>query len=85
MSGNILMGTDNEHGWKLEDLLEKIRKEVKAKSAKIKESPHPQRDMILTNNGRIMEHLHNAISYQKETYRQLDAVAPNRGPKHPRL
>ena len=85
MSDNILMGTDNHDGWKLEDILKKLADEVEAKSNKISDSTHPQRDMIMQHNVQIIEYLTKARNIQIDTYKQLDAVEPNRGPSNPRL
>lgn len=81
----ILMGRDNPEGWKLEDLLNHLQFEVKRKSDLIRHSDHPQRDMILRHNSIICTKLKEAELFQRETYRQLDAVAPNEGPLKPRL
>lgn len=81
----ILMGRENPNGWKLESILEVLQEEVQAKSLQIKDSAHPQKDMIIANNNRIMDLLSDAVSIQKEAYKQLDAVAPNKGPLEPRL
>jgi len=82
---NILMGTDNHTGWKLEELLQQLANEVTAKSAKISTSLHPQRDMIMDNNSEIIELLLKAKDIQLDTYAQMDAREPNRGPSNPRL
>lgn len=70
----MLMSKENPYGWKLEELLGKLIEEVKEKSEKIIDSPHPQRDMILRHNYEIIEHLLTAKAFQEETYRQLDAA-----------
>ena len=85
MTKSILMGTDNHDGWKLEDLLSTLIEEIKAKSEKISEVDHPQRDMIIWHNRLIIANLGTAKTIQEETYRQMDALAPNEGPGKPRL
>ena len=85
MSKNILMGVDNHDGWKLEDILQKLADEVTAKSEKISDSTHPQRDMIIEHNSQIIKLLNEARDIQVDTYKQLDVVEPNRGPASPRL
>lgn len=85
MKSNILMGRENPEGHKLEELLKQLREEVQGKSSLIKDSEHPQRDMILRHNAIICKKLQDAELFQRETYRQLDAVAPNEGPTKPRL
>jgi hypothetical protein len=84
-SDKILMGVDNHEGWKLEDLLGQLITEIKSKSDRISDSDHPQRDMIISHNDLIITYLVSARNLQKETYRQLDAIEPNRGPENPRL
>ena len=81
----ILMGRENPNGWKLESILEKLFDEIRKKSVQISSSNHPQRDMILQNNCDIGQLLLKAIEIQKETYKELDAVEPNKGPLNPRL
>jgi hypothetical protein len=84
-NGNILMGRDNHEGWKLEDLLDKLCLEVEAKTELIKDSEHAQRDMIWNNNNTIVLCLRQVAEVQRNTYKELDAVAPNKGPEEPRL
>lgn len=81
----ILMGRNNPHGITLEELLKKVGEEVAEKSELIKNSPHPQRDMIIEHNSMIIDLLKTAEKIQRDTYKQLDAVAPNEGPSKPRL
>jgi len=85
MKENILMGRTNPNGHKLEELLKQLRNEVQEKSNLIKDSEHPQRNMILRHNAIICTKLQEAELFQRETYRQLDEVAPNEGPLKPRL
>lgn len=82
---NILMGRTNPLGWKLESLLAQLVTEVGQKSDYIKDSEHPLKDMILENNGKIIELLSSAKCIQASTYEQLDALEPNKGPLNPRL
>jgi hypothetical protein len=79
------MGRDNHEGWKLEDLLDKLCLEVEAKTELIKDSEHAQRDMIWNNNNTIVLCLRQVAEVQRNTYKELDAVAPNKGPEEPRL
>ncbi len=84
-SNTILMGRDNHTGWKLEDILQKLVEEITAKSELISDASHAQKDMIIGHNSNIIELLTKAKSIQVDTYKQLDAVEPNRGPASPRL
>ena len=85
MKVNVLMGRENPEGHKLEELLKQLRNEVQEKSNLIKDSEHPQRDMIMRHNAIICTKLQEAELFQRETYRQLDDVALNEGPTKPRL
>lgn len=77
----ILMGPDNPHGWKLEDLLSAIAAEVAVKCTKIKDDARPVARQVLRNNQQIIGLLGQAEALQRDSYDKLDAFKPNDGPE----
>lgn len=77
----VLMGSENPEGWKLEELLAKLRQELVHKTNKIINDNTPQAKMIVENNLKIIEHLGAAEALQRASYGILDAMGPNEGPK----
>lgn len=76
----VLMGPQNPTGWKLEELLAKLRSEVSAKCEKIAADRRPVARRVLRNNQMIMGLLQAAEACQRDSYDLLDAKAPNEGP-----
>lgn len=77
----ILMGSDNPHGWKLEDLLATIAAEVGLKCLKIKDDASPVARAVLRNNQQIMGLLGQAEALQRASQDALDILGPNQGPE----
>jgi len=77
---NVLMGPGNPSGWKLEDLLATLQREVREKSAKIADDARPVARAVLRNNQQIIGLLAQAEALQRSSYDMLDALAPNQGP-----
>lgn len=76
----LLMTRDNPNGWKLEELLERIAKEVEAKSQAIESSDSPMRDVILQNNALITKNLRYAVGVQNSSMASLSQIGPDQGP-----
>jgi hypothetical protein len=76
----ILMGSENHNGWKLEDLLAQVKLEVSQKINKIINDQSPQSQLVVRNNLAIIEHLGAAEALQRSSYIVLDAMKPNEGP-----
>lgn len=79
-NGYILMGSENPSGWKLEELLEKLVKEVEHKTSKIDKDPSPEAQAVVENNYEIISYLTSAIIFQQSSMKILDAKSPNQGP-----
>jgi hypothetical protein len=77
---NILMGTENPEGYKLEELLSQVKKEVSEKINKVINDPSPQAQLVVKNNLAIIEHLGAAEALQRSSFIVLDAMKPNEGP-----
>lgn len=85
--GPVLMSPANPNGWKLEELAAQLRDEVKGKCLKILEDDRPVARSVLHNNQLILgklrqieELLGGIEAAQRDSYAQLDAMAPNEGP-----
>ena len=79
-SASILMSRDNHTGHKLEDLLLTVALEVQVKSERIADSVMPLATTIISNNNRIISHLHFAREIQLTSLAQLDSVGDDQGP-----
>lgn len=77
----ILMGRDNPHGWKLEDLLQVIGAEVVVKCQYIKDDARPVARAVLRNNQQIVGLLAQAEALQRASQDALDFLGPNQGPE----
>ena len=76
----LLMGSNNPNGWKLEELLEQIKQEISHKINKIIDDASPQAQLVVKNNLSIIEHLGAAEALQRSSFVVLDAMKPNEGP-----
>ena len=76
----ILMSAENTTGWKLEDLLAQISKEVAAKTSKIASDYSPVAMRVAANNHQIIKRLLECEQFQCDSIDALSAVAPDPGP-----
>lgn len=76
----VLMSPENPGGWKLEELLAQLHREVSTKCAKIETDSRPPAKHVLRNNQQIMGLLKQAEALQRDSYDVLDAMGPNQGP-----
>lgn len=79
-TGPVLMSPENPEGWKLEELLERLRREIVTKCEKIHNDKRPVARAVLRNNEQIIGLLFQAEALQRDSYDKLDAMAPNEGP-----
>ena len=80
-AANVLMSRDNPNGWKLEELLPKVAKEIAAKTERIKGDESGRSLSIQKNNTEIETFLYKAARKQFDTLRLLDEVGTDQGPK----
>lgn len=80
MHGPILMSRENPTGYKLEDLLRKLRDEIEQKSNRIKGDPNPQALLIRNKNAKISLLLREAEHLQREVMGTLDVIGIDQGP-----
>lgn len=76
----ILMGAENHSGWKLEELLDQLRKEVAAKTEKIQHDTSVVAVKVRHNNKAIIDNLETAAWCQRNSFQALEKVGPNQGP-----
>jgi len=76
----ILMGRDNPDGYKLEELLEQLQREIVTKCEYIKDDPRIVAKQVLANNNQIIGLLFQAETLQRLSYDLLDAMGKNEGP-----
>ena len=76
----ILMSRDNPYGWKLEELLEKVRNELIEKNRLLEGDTCKVSDRIVRNNDFIISNLKECVIIQKETMEVLDTLGENQGP-----
>lgn len=76
----LLMGSNNHNGWKLEELLCQVKLEVSEKINKVINDPSPQAQLVVRNNLAIIEHLGAAEALQRSSFVVLDAIRANEGP-----
>jgi len=79
----ILMSADNPTGWKLEELLAQVRKELLVKTEKITGDESTESMKVQCNNLSILRQLFNAEALQRESIAVLAAKSPDQGPTGP--
>lgn len=76
----ILMTAENPDGWKLEDLLTQLQKELMAKTQKIIGDDSKLACFVRGNNIAILTHLNAAENLQRKSYEELAKLRPDQGP-----
>jgi hypothetical protein len=69
---HFLMTDDKPEGYKLEDILTMIRRDIILRAAKIAEDPKPQAKQVLDNNVRILGLLGECIAVAESSTKILD-------------
>ncbi len=69
---NFLVTEANPKGYKLEDLLSLIRKDIILRATKILDDDRPEARLVLENNVKILQHLSDSINIAEESTRILD-------------
>ena len=76
----VLMGSENHHGWKLEELMDQLIGEILAKTAKIADDRSPTAMLVTSNNRLICSQLMTSAILQRMSYEALSKLGPNQGP-----
>lgn len=74
-----LASETNPDGFRLEDLLVFLRRDILVRSEKIMDDPRPEARLVLENNVRIMQLLTDALHLAETSTRALDKSF---GPSH---
>lgn len=80
MKRQVLMSHTNPTGWKLEDLLKRMRDELEVKNARVVLDDSTTAQAVAQANQLIMACLFEAEGYQRRLQAVLNALAPDQGP-----
>ncbi len=69
---HFLVNEENSGGYRLEEVLLAIRKEIILRATKILDDPRPEARQVLDNNVRILQLLSESIKLAEESTRILD-------------
>lgn len=76
----VLMSKENPTGWKLEDLLVQLQKELMLKTLNIVSDSSPTALLVRSNNINIIDFINKAEVLQRDSYSQLAMLRPDDGP-----
>lgn len=68
----FLVSEENAEGFRLEDILTAIRKDILSRSVKIADDSRPEARHVLDNNMKILNLLSDAINLADDSTRTLD-------------
>jgi hypothetical protein len=77
----ILMSRDNHHGWKLEELVEKLRGEIMSKSLNIAADMSFEAQTVKNNNFQILGLLMQVEAFQRQSFVVMSKLGKDQGPK----
>lgn len=80
VGGPVLMSSDNPGGWKLEELLARLREELDRKNDHLAGDGHPIAKAVVISNRKIISLLDVAEQHQRAGLRHLDRIGPDQGP-----
>ena len=81
----FLVTEENPEGYKLEEILAAIRKEIILRATKILDDNRPEARHVLDNNVKILQLLSESINIAEESSRMLDQSFGPRQPGQPRI
>ena len=70
--GKLLVSEENTEGFRLEDILLAIRKDILSRSFKIAEDTRPEALHVLNNNMKVLNLLSEAVLLADDSTRTLD-------------
>ncbi|WP_050498049.1 hypothetical protein [Vibrio parahaemolyticus] len=77
----ILMSRDNHYGWKLEELVEKLRGEIMSKSLNIAEDMSFEAQTVKNNNFQILGLFMQVEALQRQSFVVMSKLGKDQGPK----
>ncbi len=69
---HFLVSDENPDGFKLEDILRTIRKDVLKRCTRIQDDTRPEAQHVLANNIKVLEHLTESIRLAEDSTHTLD-------------
>ena len=81
----FLISDDRPEGFKLEDILGSIRKDMILRATKILDDDRPEARKVLENNIKIMQLLSESINITEDSTRLLDKHFGRHEPGKPRI
>ena len=73
----FLVTPENPSGWRLEDILGEIQKDIIRRCAKILDDPSPVAAPVRYNNVKILGHLTECIKLAEDSTRLLNSIGPS--------
>lgn len=77
----VLMTRDNPDGFKLEELAEKLRCEIQAKTLNISGDPSIEAQTVVNNNAQIIGLLFQIEALQRQSFAVMAQIRPDEGPE----
>lgn len=77
----VLMTRDNPDGFKLEELAEKLRCEIQAKTLNISGDPSIEAQTVVNNNAQIIGLLFQIEALQRQSFAVMAQIRPDGGPE----
>lgn len=73
----FLVTPENPSGWRLEDILGEIQKDIVRRCSKILDDPSPVAAPVRYNNIKILGHLTECIKLAEDSTRLLNSIGPS--------
>lgn len=71
------MTPENPSGWKLEDILGEIQKDIIRRCSKVLDDPSPVAAPVRYNNVKILGHLTECIKLAEDSSRLINSLGPS--------
>ena len=82
---HFLISDEKPEGFKLEDILSSIRKDIILRATKILDDDRPEARTVLENNIKILQLLSESINVAEDSTRLLDKTFGRHEPGKPRI
>jgi len=82
---HFLVSDENPDGFKLEDILRTLRKDILVRCAKITDDTTDEAKHVMDNNVHVLSLITEAISVAEDSTRTLDKAFGRSVPGHPRI
>jgi hypothetical protein len=78
---HFLVTPENPKGWRLEDILTEIQKDIFRRCSKILDDPNPVAVQVRYNNIKILDLLTECIKLAEDSTRELNSIGPSQSGK----